>query len=103
MLARFFLFALVIFMSIAINLPDSMIARLGLDANYLLAALVAMVIAALSVHRSMLLILLILACAIGANISADVAEYIGVDRDILLATLISLVVVPFIAGKINVR
>jgi len=103
MLARFFLFALVIFMSIAINLPDSMIARLGLDANYLLAALVAMVIAALSVHRSMLLILLSLACAIGANISADVAEYIGVDRDILLATLISLVVVPFIAGKINVR
>ena len=101
MLARFFLFTLIIFMSIAINLPDSMIVRLGLDANYLLAALVAIVIAALSLHRSMLLVLLILACTIGANIPVSMAEYVGIDRDILFATLVALVIVPFIAGKID--
>ena len=101
MLARFLLFTLIIFMSIAVNLPDSMIARVGMDANYLLAALVAMVIAALSVHRSMLLLLLILACAVGANVSLEIADYLGVDRDILFATLVALVIVPFIAGKID--
>ncbi len=72
-----------------------------MDANYLLAALVAMAIAALSVHRSMLLVLLILACAVGANVSLEIADYLGVDRDILFATLVALVIVPFIAGKID--
>jgi hypothetical protein len=101
MLAKFFLFALIIFMSIAINLPDSMLTRMGLDANYLLAALVAMVIAGLSIHRHMLLVVLILGCAVGANLSAELAAYFGVDRDILLATLFALIIVPFVAGKID--
>lgn len=78
-----------------------MITRLGFDANYLFAALAAIAIAGLSVHRSMLLVILILACTIGANLPASAAEQIGLDRDILFATLIALVIVPFIAGKIE--
>jgi hypothetical protein len=85
-----------------INLPDSMIARLGLDANYLLAALAAIAIAGLLVHRRMLLIFLVLLCTIGANLPESVIEHIGIDRDILFATLIALVIVPFIAGKIEI-
>ena len=73
---KFMLFALICFLSIAITMPDSMIARLGLDTNYLFAALAAIVIAALSVHRSMLLV-------------------------ILFAILIALIVIPFLAGKID--
>ena len=101
MLPRFILFTLIIFMSIAINMPDSMIARLGLDANYLFAALAAIVIAGLSVHRSMLLVILILTCTVGANLPHEWAGRIGLDRDILFATLIALIIVPFIAGKIE--
>jgi hypothetical protein len=79
-----------------------MIARLGLDANYLLAALAAIAIAGLLVHRRMLLIFLVLLCTIGANLPESVIEHIGIDRDILFATLIALVIVPFIAGKIEI-
>lgn len=42
-------------------MPDSMIARLGLDTNYLFAALAAMVI-------------LIQACTVGANLPHEMAE-----------------------------
>lgn len=100
-MGKFILFSLIIFMSIAVNLPDSMIARLGFDANYLLAALVAMTIAALSIHRRMLLVLLLVACSIGANLPQETATYLGLDRDVLFATLIALVVVPFLTGKIG--
>lgn len=80
-----------------------MIARLGFDANYLLAALAAIAIAGLIIHRSLLLILLVLACSIGANLPEDIVSYIGMDRDVLFATLIALVLVPFIAGKIELK
>jgi len=103
MIAKFLLFFLIIFLSIAINLPDSMIARLGVDANYLFAALASIVITGLIVHRRMLLVLLVLACTIGANLPENVIGYIGLDRDILFATLIALIVIPFIAGKIEIK
>ena len=103
MYAKYFLSFLVIFLSIAANLPDSMIARLGLDANYLLAALVAVAITGLIAHRHILLVVLVLSCTIGANLPEDVIELLGMDRDILFATLIALVVIPFIAGKVEIR
>lgn len=103
MIAKFILFFLIIFLSLAINLPDSMITRLGLDANYLLAALVSMVIAGLLVHRRMLLVILVLLCTLGANLPEGVIDHLGLDRDILFATLVALVVVPFIAGKIEIK
>jgi len=102
MLAKYLLFFLIIFLALAVNLPDGMIARLGFDPNYLFAALVAMALAGLLVHRRMLLVLLILACTIGANLPANVTDYLGLDRDILFATLIALVFIPFIAGKVDV-
>ena len=77
MWSKFVLFALICFLSIAINLPDSLIVRLGLDTNYLFAALAAMVIAGLSVHRSMLLVILMLdaGLTVGANLLREMAEY----------------------------
>jgi hypothetical protein len=103
MWAKFISFFLIIFISTAINLPDSMIARLGFDANYLLAALAAIAIAGLIVHRGLLLILMVLACAIGANLPEGIVNYIGMDRDVLFATLIALILVPFIAGKVELK
>ena len=76
---------------------------MGLDANYLLAALVAVAITGLIAHRNLLLVVLVLTCTIGANLPEDVINYLGVDRDILFATLIALVVAPFIAGKIEIK
>lgn len=80
-----------------------MITRLGFDANYMLAALAAIAIAGLIVHRRMLLVVLVLACTVGANLPDDIVESLGLNRDILLATLIALIVVPFIAGKVEIK
>jgi hypothetical protein len=103
MIAKFILFFLIIFISIAVNLPDSMIARLGFDANYMLAALAAIAITGLIVHRRMLLVILVLMCTIGANLPDRIVSSLGLNRDILFATLIALIVVPFIAGKIEIK
>jgi len=99
---KFLLFFMIIFLSIAINLPDGMISRLGFDANYLFAALAAIAITGLIVHRRMLLVLLVLLSTIGANLPVGIADQFGLDRDILLATLIALVVIPFVAGKVEI-
>ena len=92
----------VLFMTIGINLPNSMISRIGLDADVLMAALASFVITGLIVHRQLLLILLVLVCAIGANMPEDVVSTWGIDRDYILATLIALVVLP-VGIKISSR
>ena len=88
---EFVLFALICFLSIAINMPDSKIAHLGLDSNYLFAALAAIVIAGLSEHRNV----------VGYPDSGQDGG--GEAAAILFATLIALNVVPFLAGKIDFR
>jgi len=101
--AKFILFFLIIFLSIAINMPDSMITRLGFDANYLFAALAAVAITGLIVHRRILLVVLVILSTIGANLPVGVADRLGLDRDMLLATLIALVVIPYVAGKVEMK
>jgi hypothetical protein len=103
MFAKFILFFLIIFLAIAINLPDNMISRMGFDANYLFAALAAITISGLIVHRRLFLVVLVIVCTIGANIPHGIAEELGLDRDVLFATLIALVLIPYIAGKIEFK
>ena len=101
--AKFILFFLIIFLSIAVNLPDSMITRMGFDANYLFAALAAVAITGLIVHRRMLLVILVILSTIGANLPIGIADQLGLDRDIMIATLIALVVIPYVAGKVEIK
>jgi len=103
MIAKFALVFLITFLTLAVNMPDSMITRLGLDANYLLATLVSIAIAGLLVHRRMFLVILVLLCVLGANLPENIIDHFGLDRDILFATLIALIVAPFVAGKIEIK
>ena len=101
--AKFLLFFLIIFMSIAINMPDGMITRMGFDANYLFAALAAVAITGLIVHRRIMLVVLVILSTIGANLPVGLADQLGLDRDIMLATLIALIVIPYVAGKVEMK
>lgn len=103
MLLKYLFVFLVMFLSIAVNLPDGMISRLGFNANYLLAALVAVALTGLVVHRRLFLVVLVIVCTIGANLPVSVTDSMGVDRDILFATLIALVVIPYVAGKVDIK
>ena len=94
---KFVALFLVIFMSVIINLPDGYLVRLGIDANIMMAALAAIVIAGLTMHRRLALIVLVVLLSVGANLPESATEVIGVNRDFLLAGLIALLLVPFFA------
>jgi hypothetical protein len=94
---KFVALFLIIFMSVVINLPDGYIARLGIDANVIMAALVAFVLAGLIMHLRLALIVLVVCLSIGANLPESAAESFGVNRDYLLVGLVSLVLFPLFA------
>ncbi len=96
---RYALVSLVLFLALAVNLPDGMLIHLGLAPNILLATLSAMVIAGLVAHRHLLLVLLAVLCVVGANLPTGMAQHLGIDRDVLLATLVGLILMPIIAGN----
>ncbi|MCK5639794.1 MAG: hypothetical protein KAJ19_03315 [Gammaproteobacteria bacterium] len=91
---RFFLVFLVLFMSIGINLPESYIAHLGLEPDYLKAALAAWVITGLIIYRNLALIVLVVSLSVGANLPTEMLESWSIDRDVIMATLIAIVVLP---------
>ncbi len=91
---KLFIVFVVVLLSVAVNLPDGMIARVGVDANWLLAALVAWVIAALVYHRRMAMIVIVVVLSFGANLPFD----LGIDRDILAGTLVAVLSVPYVAS-----
>lgn len=92
---------LVLFMSIAANLPDSVISRLGLEPNYLLAALTAIIIAWFTVHLEALLALLVVGLSIGANLPESLADSMNVNRDYLFATLVAIVIIPWVSRQLR--
>ena len=94
---KFIALFLVIFMSVIINLPDGYLVRLGIDANVIMAALVALVLAGLTMHRRLALIVLVICLSIGANLPEGAAGSIGVNRDFLLVGLVAFVLLPFVA------
>ena len=90
---------IVLMMTAAINMEDNFIARLGVDSNYLMMALVAVVFTGLLAYRNLLLIVIVLFLCVGANMPQDVMQNFGIDRDYLTGILVAIVLVP-VLGKI---
>lgn len=86
-LMKFVFVALMLFMTIAINLPDGMIARLGFEPNYLLAALAANIMAGFLVYRRLAVITLVCLLSLGANMPETFVPFIDFDRDYMTAAL----------------
>jgi hypothetical protein len=93
---KFTLVFLVMYMSIGANLPDGVIARLGVDPNYLVGALFAFIITGLIAHRHLALIVLVILMCIGANLPADYAAQAGINRDVMMASLVTFALSPYI-------
>jgi hypothetical protein len=94
---KFVLVFVVLLMTIGVNLPEGMIARLGMDANWLKAALAAWIFTALVIHRGMALIVLVIFMSLMANLPVD----IGIDKDILLGGMVAVAVTPYLARWIE--
>ncbi|MCZ6501286.1 MAG: hypothetical protein O6945_02085 [Gammaproteobacteria bacterium] len=92
---------LVLMITIAINLEDNMIARLGFQPTFLIITLVAVVITGLVMHRDLALVFLVLFLSVGANMPAGFMSNFGIDRDILTGILGAIVLVPLVAKIID--
>jgi hypothetical protein len=90
----------VILLAIGANLSDGFLARYGVDANILLVALGAFVIAGLIMHQNMTFIIIVLLVAVAANLPPEMAQSYGYDPDIMLALLVGLVLIPLVSKHI---
>ncbi len=88
-------------MTVAVNVDDNVVARLGFEQNYLIMALFAVVIAGLTVHRNLLLIVLVLALSTAANMPEHFMLNFGLDRDYFTGVLVAVVLVPVIGRFIE--
>jgi len=92
---------IILFLTMAINMPHGMIARMGFGANYLIAALIAVVLAGLLRQRQLFLIVLAVLCALAANIPDEMLMKYGLDPDYFLGILVALVILPMGASLSN--
>jgi hypothetical protein len=88
---------LILSMTLAINVGDNVLARLGFDQGYLKVALCAVVVTGLIARRNLLLVVLVLLLSFGANMPADFMLNFGIDRDIFLGALGAIVLMPVLA------
>lgn len=95
---RFGLVALILFLVISVNLPESMLVRLGLDPNILFAALTAVALSGMVIHKHISIVVLVVLLCIGANLPSDLADHYNVNRDYLMAALIGIVILPLVKG-----
>ena len=95
---------IILFLTIAINLPHGMIARMGFDADILIAVLIAVVLTGLLRHKQLFLIILVVGCALAANVPDEIIkEYgYGLDPDYFLGVLVALTLLP-IGAKVSGR
>lgn len=79
-----------------------MISRIGFDANYLMAALAAVVLTGLLMYRQLFLIVLVIFACVAANMPNEIMQQWGLESNYFLAVLIALVILPIgskIAGR----
>jgi hypothetical protein len=89
------LLAIVILLSVAANLPDSLIGRY-IDTNILLSVLAGVIIIALFRYLRWMLFLTVSVLALGANLPEQIANVVKVDPIVMIATLIVLVLVSLL-------
>ncbi|MDH5484406.1 MAG: hypothetical protein OEY43_04140 [Gammaproteobacteria bacterium] len=85
---------IILFMTIAVNLSHSVIARIGFNADYLMAALLAVVITGLVNHKKLFLIVLVIMCSVLANLPQEIMDRWGLEGDYFFAVLVGLVLTP---------
>jgi len=92
---------LVIAISIGVNLSEGFLARMGVDSNMLLVALIAIAITGMVVKRNLGLIVVVVLLVLGANMPEETAAAMGINPDYLLAGLVAVVLAPFIGSHLS--
>ena len=89
-----------IFLSIGILLAREALARLGLESNYLLIAVGALLITALLSQRSVFLTVTVFLLCLAINVPSELMGSLQIDKDIMIASLIAVVILPAVHNLI---
>jgi hypothetical protein len=89
---EFYLFLLVVVVSIAANLPEPIIGKY-IDQRLLLIVLAAVVVIALFRYLRLLLFLCVATLALGANIPERLSDTLGINQTVMLSFLILIVMI----------
>ena len=90
------LLALVVFMSIGVTLSSSLLDQFGIEKNYLLIGLGALVITGLVAFRGLALIVVVLLMSLAVNMPEEFLAQYSLDRDILIAAILLMVIFPLV-------
>jgi len=93
---KLFLTAAGVFVCIGLVLAREMLSRFGMESNYLMVAVLALVLTALLAGRSLVLMGVVLVLSVALNIPADAPGAFALDQDLLLAALIGVIILPVV-------
>ena len=91
---RYILSFLILAMTVGINVGQHLLEQLSIDRNYLIIALIALVVAGLIAHTKLFFIVLIVALTGAINLPPEMLAQYGINPDILFATLLAVIVAP---------
>lgn len=89
---EFYLFVMVVVLSIAANLPEAVMGKY-IDQRLLLIVLAAVVVIALFRYLRLLLFLCVATLAVGANIPERLSETLGINQTVMLSFLVLIVMI----------
>lgn len=98
---KFALYGLILFLVVGMTLAKETVARLGLETNYLLIALVALLFTALLAHRSLMLVLLVVGLCVVINLPPEMLGGFVIDQDMMIAALIAVIILPVVYRLVN--
>jgi hypothetical protein len=93
---KLILSAVCVFLCIGLVLARELLSRFGLESNYLMIAVLAVLLTALLAGRSMLLMGMVLVLSVVLNLPADTLGTLVIDQDLLLAALIGVIILPVV-------
>lgn len=92
-----FLLFLMMVTSLVVNLDDNLITRLGLEMNFGLIMLAALIIAILTATQSLSVIFVVGMLSFIVNLPAGFILNFGIDREIYFGLMTSIISAPFVA------
>ena len=93
---KLILSAVCVFLCIGLVLARELLSRFGLESNYLMIAVLAVLLTALLAGRSLVLMGMVMVLGVVLNLPADTLGTLVIDQDLLLAALIGVIVLPVV-------
>lgn len=87
-------YCVVVFITLGIAIANEILARFGLESNYIIVFSIAFVVAGLLLSKNLILLMLVLVGVFALNLPDAILVQYHLDRDVLLAMVCATLLVP---------